>query len=174
MLKWFADQRGAYFFLLLGIALVLVFALLEYRLPRAAELETARGRVVWQRETRAAIYFTLADQQRFVLYTKGDPDNRQRAVVRDAEMYPLAVRFLRRQSVAAGYAPGPFYAVYGVAVGGKEVASFAQVRAAWQRDNLVALVLGLLFAAAGAYRLRLLGTSLSRADGGTPASRRSR
>ncbi|WP_229213160.1 MULTISPECIES: hypothetical protein [unclassified Duganella] len=47
MKNWFASERGAYFFLLLGIGLMLLFVALERNFPDAAQLETASGRVAW-------------------------------------------------------------------------------------------------------------------------------
>ncbi|MYM37656.1 hypothetical protein GTP38_25355 [Duganella sp. FT94W] len=180
---WLADERGAYFFLWLGIGLIALFGVLEYRLPAAAQLETARGRVVWQQETRGALYFRLSDRQQLVLYAKGDSDGRQRQTIRDADMYPVSVQFLRAQSTtttttttttAIGLAPGVFYTVYGVAVGGKPVASLEQVRGAYRRDNLVALAMGVAAALAGLWRVRALSPGWRRAGGGRTASRRSR
>lgn len=174
MRDWFADQRGAYFFLWLGIGLIALFGVLEYRFPSAAQLETARGRVAWQQETRGALYFILSDKQQLVLYAKGDPDGRQRAAVRDGAMYPITVQFLRQQKTGIGFAPGEFYAAYVLSVGGKEAASLEQVRSAYRRDNLIALAMGVAAVAAGAWRLRAPRPSAPRAGGGRPASRRSR
>ncbi|NYE60647.1 hypothetical protein FHW58_001799 [Duganella sp. 1224] len=176
MKDWFAGERGAYFFLLLGIGLIALFGVLEYRFPQAAQLETARGRVVWQQETRGALYFRLADDQQLVLYAKGDADGRQRQTLRDAALYPVAVQFLRQQKTHIGYAPGDFYTAYVVAVGGKEVATLDAVRAAWRRDNLFALVMGIVAAVAGAWRVWMerANPRPRRAGGGRPASRRSR
>lgn len=174
MKDWLAGERGAYFFLWLGIGLIALFGVLEYRFPKAEQLETARGRVLWQQETRGALYFMLSDQQHLVLNAKGDADGRQRQTIRDAAMYPVTVRFLRAQTTGIGFAPGEFYAVYGVAVGGKEVASLEQVRGAYRRDNLVALAMGIAAAAAGAWRVRSFIPGSRRAGGGRPASRRSR
>lgn len=174
MKDWFGDVRGAYFFLWLGLGLIALFGVLEYRFPGAGQLETARGRVVWQQETRGALYFILSDRQQMVLHAKGDADGRQRQTLRDAALYPVTVQFLRTQKTGIGFAPGDFYAVYGVAVGGKPVASLADVRRAYRRDNLVALVMGVAAAAAGAWRLRTLSPGSRRAGGGRPASRRSR
>ena len=98
MKDWFAGERGAYFFLLLGIGLIALFGVLEYRFPKAEQLETARGRVLWQQETHGAMYFILSDKQQLVLYTKGDPDIRQRQTIRDAERYPVSVKFYRQQN----------------------------------------------------------------------------
>jgi hypothetical protein len=174
MKDWFAGERGAYFFLWLGIGLIALFGLLEYRFPKAEQLETARGRVVWQQETRGALYFRLADQQ-LVLYAKGDADGKQRAAIRDATMYPLTVQFLRAQKTGIGFAPGEFYTAYTVAVGGKQVASLDAVRGDYRRDNFIALAMGIAAVLAGAWRLRALGAATSRrAGGGRPASRRSR
>lgn len=175
MKDWLAGARGAYFFLWLGIGLVALFGVLEYRFPTAQQLETARGRVTWQRETRGALYFTLSDRQQLVLYAKGDADGKQRAAIRDGAMYPLTVQFLRAQHTGIGFAPGVFYTAYGVAVGGKPVAGLDQVRSDYRRDNLIALAMGTAAAIAGAWRIRALGTPISRrAGGGRPASRRSR
>jgi hypothetical protein len=174
MKDWLAGERGAYFVLLLGLGLIALFGVLEYRFPKAEQLETARGRVVWQQETRGALYFILSDQQQLVLFAKGDTDGRQRQTIRDAAMYPVAVKFLRQQKSGIGYAPGEFYAAYGVAVGGKEVDSLDQVRSAYRRDNLVALVLGIAAAVAGAWRVGWFSPGSRRAGGGRPASRRSR
>lgn len=174
MKDWFAGERGAYFFLWLGIGLIGLFGVLEYRFPQAAQLETARGRVLWQQETRGALYFILSDKQQMVLNAKGDPDGRQRRTIRDAALYPVTVQFLRAQTTGIGFAPGAFYAVYGVAVGGKQVAGLDQVRDAYRRDNLVALAMGVAAAAAGAWRVRSFSPGRRRAGGGRPASRRSR
>lgn len=175
MKDWFAGERGAYFFLWLGIGLVALFGVLEYRFPKAQQLETARGRVTWQQETRGALYFRLSDQQQLVLYAKGDADGKQRATIRDAVMYPVSVQFLRAQQTGIGFAPGVFYTAYGVAVGGKPVAELDQVRSDYRRDNLIALAMGMAAVIAGAWRLRALGASISRRAGdGRPASRRSR
>jgi hypothetical protein len=176
MKDWFAGERGAYFFLWLGIGLIALFGALEYRFPRMAQLETARGRVTWQQETRGALYFTLSDRQQLVLYAKGDADGRQRAAIRDAAMYPVTVQFFRQQQTGIGFAPGVFYTAYAVTVGGKQVASLDQVRSDYRRDNAIALVMGLAAAIAGAWRVRALGAAatLRRAGGGRPASRRSR
>jgi len=174
MKDWFADERGAYFFLWLGIGLIALFGVLEYRFPKPEQLETARGRVVWQQETRGALYFILSDQQQLVLYAKGDADGRQRATIRDGAQYPVSVKFFRQQQTGIGFAPGTFYTAYGVAVGGKEVAGYDEVRGAYRRDNLIALAMGIAAAVAGAWRVRALGPSSRRADGGRSASRRSR
>jgi hypothetical protein len=174
MKDWFADERGAYFFLWLGIGLIALFGALEYRFPRPQQLETARGRVTWQQETRGALYFTLSDRQQLVLYAKGDADGMQRAAIRDGARYPVTVQFWRAQETGIGFAPGAFCAVYGVAVGGKQVSDLDAVRRAYRRDNLIALVLGLAAAAAGCWRLRTLSPGRRRAGGGRPASRRSR
>lgn len=174
MKDWLAGAQGAYFFLWLGVALIGLFGVLEYRFPQAAQLETARGRVVWQQETRGALYFILSDQRQLVVQAKGDADGRQRQTVRDAAMYPLTVQYLPSQQSAVGFAPGPFYTAYVVAVGGKPVAPLEQVRAAYRRDNLVALGMGVAAALAGAWRVRSLSPAPRRAGGGRPASRRSR
>jgi hypothetical protein len=175
MKDWLAGERGAYFFLWLGIGLIVLFGVLEYRFPAAAQLEPARGRVTWQQETRGALYFILSDKQQLVLYAKGDADGKQRAAIRDAQMYPISVSFLRAQKTGIGFAPGDFYTAYVVVVGGKQVASLQEVRSAYRRDNLIALVMGIAAATAGAWRVRSLGgASARRAGGGRPASRRSR
>ena len=174
MKQWWADERGAYFFLWLGVGLIALYGVLEYRFPKPEQLETARGRVVWQQETRGALCFTLSDQQQLVLYAKGDADGRQRQTIRDAALYPVSVTYFRQQKTGIGFAPGEFYTAYGVTVGGKEVASLAQVRSDYRRDNLVALAMGIAAAAAGAWRLRTLSPGSRRAGGGRPASRRSR
>ena len=172
MKQWFAGERGAYFFLLLGIGLILVFAVLEWRFPAAAQLQAATGRVTWNQSTRGALYFAIGEGRQFVLYAKGDAEGRQREAVLDAVLYPLTVRYDPRQPSRAGFAPGDFYTVYGIAVGGKEVESLDTVRGSYRRDNLIALVMGLFFAAYGGQRVRL--ASGRRAAGGTPASRQSR
>ena len=71
-------------------------------------------------------------------------------------LYPVTVKFDPRQSTRPGFVPGYFYITFGVAVGGKAVTAFDDVRAAHRRDNLIALVLGLVFTAFGARRLYLL------------------
>lgn len=170
MKPWFAGERGAYFFLLLGIGLIGLFALLEWRLPAADQLRTATGRVTWSQSTRDAVYFALGDgKQRFVLYAKGDPEGRQRAAVLDAVMYPLTVRFDPQRPSRASLGSSDFLTAYGVAVGGKDVVGLDAVRGSYRRDNLVALAMGVLFAAYGGRRV-----SAARAGGGRPASRRSR
>jgi hypothetical protein len=173
MKQWFAGERGAYFFLLLGIGLILLFAALEWRFPAAAQLQTATGRVAWSQPTRGALYFAIGDGTRqFVLYAKGDAGGRQRQAVQDAAMYPLTVRYDPRQPSRNGAAPGDFHTAYVLSVGGKDVAALDQVRGNYRRDNLIALVMGVLFAAYGGQRVRR--ASARRADGGTPASPRSR
>ena len=172
--NWFADQRGAYFFLLLGVGLMMVFGALEFSFPRTEQLEVARGRVVWQQETRGALYFILSDKQQLVLYAKGDANGHQREAVRDGASYPITVKFFRQHKTGIGFAPGEFYTAYGVAVGGKDAVSIDDVRSAYRRDNLVALVMGIAAVAAGAWRLKSLRPSSRRAAGGRPASRRSR
>lgn len=174
MKDWLAGERGAYFFLWLGIGLIALFGVLEYRFPKPEQLETARGRVIWQQETRGALYVILSDRQQLVLYAKGDADGRQRQTLRDAAMYPVSVTFLRAQKTGISFAPGDFYAAYGVAVGGKAVASMADVRRAYRRDNLIALGMGIAAAVAGAWRVRSFSPGSRRAGGGKPASRRSR
>lgn len=155
--KWYQDRRGGYFFLLLGIGLMLVYGALEWRFPAAERLETATGRVTWSYTSRGALYYTVAgDARRFALLEKGDGDGRMRAAVRDATMlYPVTVKFDPRQTTRPGFLPGFFYTTFGVAVGGKDVTAFDDVRAAHRRDNLIALVLGLIFATFGARRLYL-------------------
>nr|WP_315398607.1 hypothetical protein [uncultured Duganella sp.] len=157
MRKWYQDRRGGYFFLLLGASLLLVYAWLEWRLPAPAQLASVSGRVTWSHTGLGAVYYTVgADERRFALLEKGDPDGKMRAAVRDATgRYPVVVRFDPRQTTRPGFLPGYFYITYGVAVGGKDVVPPAAVRAAHRRDNLVALVLGLLFAALGARLSRL-------------------
>jgi hypothetical protein len=173
MKQWFAGERGAYFFLLLGIGLMLLFAALEWRFPAADKLQAATGRVVWSQPTRGALYFAIGDgKQQFVLYTKGDADGRQRQAVLDAVMYPLTVRYDPEQPSRNGAAPGDFHTAYVISVGGKDVVALDAVRGNYRRDNLIALVMGILFAAYGGQRVRL--ASARRAGGGTPASPRSR
>lgn len=173
MKQWFAGERGAYFFLLLGIGLMLLFAALEWRFPAADKLQAATGRVAWSQPTRGALYFAIGDgRQQFVLYTKGDADGRQLQAVLDAVMYPLTVRYDPQQPSRNGAAPGDFHTAYVISVGGKDVAALDAVRGNYRRDNLIALVMGILFAAYGGQRVRL--ASARRADGGTPASPRSR
>jgi hypothetical protein len=172
MKQWFAGERGAYFFLLLGVGLILVFAVLEWRFPAAAQLQSASGRVTWNQSTRGALYFAIGDGKQFVLFTKGDAEGLQRKAVLDAVMYPLSVRYDPMLPSRSGYAPGQFYTAYGITVGGKEVVSLDAVRGSYRRDNLIALVMGMLFAAYGGQRVRL--ASARRAAGETPASRRSR
>lgn len=154
MKNWFASQRGAYFFLLLGIGLMLLFVALERNFPNADQLETASGRVAWSQPAQGGLYFTLDGEQRqFVLFDKGDSDQRLRAAIRDAEAYPIKVRFHPGQVSSPSFLPGRFYAVYGVTVGGKEVSSLATVRGSYRRDNLIALAMGVLFAAYGGTRV---------------------
>ena len=158
MRKWYQDRRGGYFFLLLGIALLVVYGALEWRLPASARLETVTGRVTWSYASMGALYYTIdGDRRQFVLQEKGDADGKMRAAVRDATMlYPVAVRFDPRLTTHPGFLPGDFHQTFGVAVGGKDVTGFDSVRAAYRRDNLVALLLGLVFGAVGARRLYLL------------------
>ncbi|NGZ83648.1 hypothetical protein [Duganella aceris] len=173
MKPWFAGERGAYFFLLLGIGLILLFAALEWRFPAEEQLRSASGRVTWNQSTRGALYFAIgADRRQFVLYAKGDAEGRQRQAVLDAVMYPLTVRFDPQRPSRNGYGEGDFHTVYGIAVGGKEVVGLDAVRASYRRDNLIALVMGLIFAAYGGQRVR--NASAARAAGGTPPGRRSR
>jgi hypothetical protein len=172
MKQWFAGERGAYFFLLLGIGLILVFAVLEWRFPAAAQLQSATGRVTWNQSTRGALYFGIGEDKQFILFTKGDAEGQQRKAVLDAVMYPLTVRYDPLQPSRSGFARGDFYTAYGIAVGGKEVVGLDAVRASYRRDNLIALVMGILFTAYGGQRVRL--ASARRAAGGTPASPRSR
>jgi len=173
MKQWFAGERGAYFFLLLGIGLMLLFAALEWRFPATEKLQAATGRVAWSQATRGALYFAIGDGKRqFVLYTKGDAGGRQRQAVQDAVMYPLTVRYDPQQPSRNGLAPGDFHTAYVISVGGKDVAALGQVRANYRRDNLIALVMGILFAAYGGQRVRR--ASVRRAGAGTPASPRSR
>lgn len=179
MNNWFKSRRGAYFFLLLGVGLMMLFGVLEFRFPRAAQLETATGRLAWNQPSRGALLFSLERGERFALYTKGDGDGRLRAALLDAAAaaaYPVTVRFDRAQ--VANTAAGDFYTAYGVAVGGKDVTSLDDVRGSYRKDNLIALAMGLVFAAAGAARLyqdrgRAVVSS-RRAGGGRPAIRRSR
>ena len=158
MRKWYQDRRGGYFFLLLGIGLMLVYGALEWRLPTAERLESVTGRVTWSYTSRGALYYTVAgDTRRFALLEKGDDDGRMRAAVRDATLlYPVTVRFDPRQTTRPGFLPGFFYTTFGVDVGGKDVTAFDDVRAAHRRDNLISLVLGLVFTALGIRRLYLL------------------
>ncbi|USX24826.1 hypothetical protein NHH73_19680 [Oxalobacteraceae bacterium OTU3CINTB1] len=158
MRKWYQDRRGGYFFLLLGIGLMLVFGALEWRFPASHRLEAVTGRVTWSYTSMGALYYTVAgDARQFALLEKGDRDGRMRAAVRDATMlYPVTIKFDPRQTTRPGFLPGFFYTTFGVAVGGKDVTTFDDVRAAHRRDNLIALVLGLVFTAFGARRLYVL------------------
>jgi hypothetical protein len=153
--KWYQGRRGAYFLLLLGIGLLIVYGALEWRLPTADRLASASGRVAWSYTSRGALYFTLdGEARRFVLLEKGDVDGRLRAAVRDATMlYPVTVRFDPLQTSRPGFLPGFFYIAFGVSVGGKDVTSFDDVRRAHRLDNLIALAMGLVFAAVGGRRL---------------------
>jgi len=156
--KWYQDRRGGYFFLLLGIGLMLVYGALEWRFPAPDRLVAVTGRVTWSYTSMGALYYTVdGDARQFVLLEKGDTDGRMRAAVRDATMlYPVTVRFDPDQTKRPGFLPGFFYITFGVAVGGKDVTAFDDVRAAHRRDNLIALALGLVFTAFGARRLYLL------------------
>ena len=153
--KWYQGRRGAYFLLLLGMGLLVVYGALEWRLPAADKLQTASGRVSWSYTSRGALYFTLErEARRFVLLEKGDADGRLRAAVRDATMvYPVTVKFDPLQTSRPGYPPGFFYVTFGVAVGGKDVTSLADVHRAHHLDNLIALAMGLVFAGVGGRRL---------------------
>jgi hypothetical protein len=183
MNNWFKSRHGAYFFLLLGFGLMMLFGVLEFRFPRAEQLESATGRVTWNQPARGALQFALERGERFVLYAKGDGDGRMRAALLDAATaaaYPVSIKF--DQAQLAKTSIGDFHAVYGVAVGGKEVASLDEVRGSYRKDNLIALAMGVVFAAAGALRLyQDRGRAISnpaassrRAGGGKPAIRRSR
>jgi hypothetical protein len=182
MSKWrtlFAGRRGGMFFLLLGAGLIAVFIALEVRFPAAAQLHTVTGRVDWTYDSRGAMYFaTRTTPQQFVVHVKGDGDGRLRAALRSAtKLYPVTVRFHPEQVNHPGFLPGDFLVAYGVSVGGKEVTSLADVRASYRRDDLVALVVGLLFIGLGIQRLRIFpkdAPSADRAGGETRASRRSR
>ena len=185
MSKWrtlFAGRRGGVFFLLLGLGLIAVFVALEIRFPAAAQLHTATGRVDWTYDSRGAMYFatqtTQTTPQQFVVHVKGDSDGRLRAALRSAtKLYPVTVRYDPDQVNHPGFIPGDFLVAYGVSVGGKDVTSLADVRASYRRDDLVALVIGLLFIGLGIQRLRIFpkdAPSADRAGAGTPASRRSR
>jgi hypothetical protein len=160
MKNWFAGRRGAYFFLLLGIGLMMVYVALERNFPDAGQLQTATGRVALLHPAQGGLYFALAGEPRqFVVYVKGDSDGRLRQAIGDAEAgsYPLTVLLHPGQSASPGFLQGRYYTVYGVSVGGKDVSSLAAVQGSYRRDNLIALVLGLLFAAYGGrlvYNLR--------------------
>jgi hypothetical protein len=160
MKNWFAGRRGAYFFLLLGIGLMMVYVALERNFPSAAQLRTATGRVASAHPAQGGLYLALAGEPRqFVVYVKGDSDGRLRHAIGDAEAgsYPVTVRFHPDQLASPGLLEGRYYAVFGVSVGGKEVSSLATVQGSYRRDNLIALVLGVLFAAYGGrlvYNLR--------------------
>jgi len=154
MKNWFASERGAYFFLLLGIGLMLLFVALERNFPDAGQLETASGRVTWSQPAQGGLYFTLdGDERRFVLFAKGDSDQRLRAAIVDAQAYPVKVRYHPGQVSSPSFLPGRYYAVYGVTVGGKEVSTLSTVRSSYRRDNLIALAMGVLFAAYGGRRV---------------------
>ena len=154
MSKWFQGRRGAMFFLLLGIGVVGVFLVLEWRFPAAARLETVTGRVDWTYDSRGAMYFaTRTTPAQFVVHVKGDSDGRLREALRAAtKLYPVTVRFDRSQLNHPGFLPGDFYVAYGVSVGGKEVTALSDVRASYRRDNFVALFMGLVFIAFGLQR----------------------
>jgi hypothetical protein len=174
MKNWFAGRRGAYFFLLLGLGLMLVYVALERNFPGAAQLRTVTGRVALAHPAQGGLYFAIAGEPRqFVVYVKGDSDGRLRQAIGDAEAgsYPLTVHFHPGQVAAPGFLQGRYHTVYGVSVGGKEVSSLATVQSSYRRDNLIALVMGVLFAAYGGrlvytFRRRLPG-------GGRRSSRRS-
>ena len=154
MKNWFASQRGAYFFLLLGIGLIGLFVALERNFPGAGQLELASGRVAWSQPAQGGLYFRLdGDERQFVMFAKGDSDQRLRAAIRDAEAYPIKVRFHPGQVSSPSFLPGRYYTVYGVTVGGKEVSSLSTVQGSYRRDNLIALAMGVLFAAYGGRRV---------------------
>jgi hypothetical protein len=153
MRYWLASERGAHFVLLLGVGLILLFGLLEWRFPAAQQLQQASGRLEWQRSTRDSYYFGLRGEPRqFVLYVKGDPDQRLQTALRDALSYPVKVRFDPQGSSGGALVQGEFYPVYGVSVGGKEVVPLEVVRAHYRHDNMVSLGLGLLFVLVGGWR----------------------
>ena len=160
MKNWFAGRRGAYFFLLLGLGLMMVYVALERNFPAAGQLQAATGRVAWTHPAQGGLYFAFAGEpRRFVVYVKGDGDGRLRRAVGDAGAgsYPVTVQLHPGQSASPGFLQGRYYTVYGVSVGGKEVSSLATVQASYRRDNLIALVMGILFAAYGGrlvYNLR--------------------
>jgi len=176
MNNWFKSRNGAYFFLLLGVGLMMVFGVLEFRFPRADKLEIATGRVVWSQPTRGALHFSLdgGEPRQFVLYAKGDADGRMQAALLDAVAYPVTIRFDRAQVDQT--AIGDFHVAYGVSVGGKDVASLDVVRSSYRHDNLIALAMGCVFAAAGAARLYQDRDSIAatghRAGGGRQTIRR--
>ena len=163
MRYWLASERGAHFVLLLGIGLVLLFAVLEWRFPAAAQLETASGRIEWERSTFDSYYFGLQGEQRmFVLYRKGDPEQKIQAALHDALAYPAQVSFDPQQRGGAALLSGQFYPVYMVSVGGKPVVPLETVRSYYRHDNLVALGLGLLFMLAGGWRTYQCATAIKR------------
>lgn len=153
MRYWLASERGAHFVLLLGIGLILLFGVLEWRFPAVQQLQQASGRLEWQRSTFDSYYFGLRGEPRqFVLYAKGDPDQRLQTALRDAINYPVKVRFDPQDSSGGALVQGQFFPVYGVAVGGKEVVPLGDVRAYYRHDNMVSLGLGLLFVLVGGWR----------------------
>lgn len=175
--NWFGGRRGGVFFLLLGIGIIGIFIALELRFPAAAQLQAVTGRVDWTYDSRGAMYFAARTApQQFVVHVKGDADGRLRAALRSAtKLYPVTVRFSPAQVNHPGFLPGDFHVAYGVSVGGKEVTSLGDVRTSYRRDNLVALVMGLVFMLLGAQRLYIYrdeSLTSGRAGGGRRASRR--
>ncbi|MFC0168498.1 hypothetical protein ACFFKC_10435 [Pseudoduganella danionis] len=163
MRYWLASERGAHFVLLLGIGLVLLFAVLEWRFPSEQQLQTASGRLEWERSTIDSYYFGLQGEERmFVLYRKGDPEQKLQAALHDAVAYPARVSFDPQQRGGAMLLSGQFYPVYGVSVGGKPVLPLETVRGYYRHDNLVALGLGLLFLLAGGWRSYQCATAIKR------------
>lgn len=153
MRYWLASERGAHFVLLLGVGLILLFGVLEWRFPAAQQLQQASGRLEWQRTTIDSLYFGLRGESRqFVLYVKGDPEQRLQTALRAAIQYPVKVRFDAQGSRGGALVQGQFYPVYGVAVGGKEIVPLEDVQAHYRRDNMVSLGLGLLFLLVGGWR----------------------
>lgn len=163
MRYWLASERGAHFVLLLGIGLVLLFAVLEWRFPSEQQLHSVSGRLEWERSTLDSYYFGLqGDERMFVLYRKGDPEQKLQAALHDAVAYPARVFYDPQQRGGSLLLAGRFYPVYEVRIGGKPVLSLAAVRSYYRDDNLVALGLGLLFMLAGGWRTYQCATAIKR------------
>ena len=105
--------------------------------PERASLATAQGRVAWHRSDRYGVEFGLdGTDLEFDYPSKANAADRVEAALEAADEQVVTVLYEHEVHGPIG-AEKRLHTVYEVAVGGRVVRSFAEVREAWEADDAI-------------------------------------